>query len=284
MFGYVRPLQGELLVREHAMYRAYYCGVCKGLGKQCGPLCRMFLQFDFAMLALALDETLEDGAQIQSARCSVNPLSKLPVATGQSIEYCSDAHGILLHGKAIDAKADKEASMLLYPFTKAMTKKAARRQTELSVAMDKMLHDQAQAEKSKADIDQSSQPFALFCQSMFTPPWLSPPHANAMGWLGYNLGKWIYFVDGLEDYDRDKKKQSFNPWHVYGEREEAVSKALPLLHQCADQALAAWDVLPERRNYNIVHNILEQGLFDMAQKVAYNRSKKEDYFDYQTGS
>ena len=28
--------------------------------------------------------------------------------------------------------------------------------------------------------------------------------------LAYNLGKWIYLIDALDDFDKDKKKKNFN--------------------------------------------------------------------------
>ena len=28
--------------------------------------------------------------------------------------------------------------------------------------------------------------------------------------MGYNMGKWIYLIDALDDYDKDKKKGAFN--------------------------------------------------------------------------
>ena len=31
MFGYVKPLSDELLVKEHNFYRATYCGICRAM-------------------------------------------------------------------------------------------------------------------------------------------------------------------------------------------------------------------------------------------------------------
>ncbi len=38
MFGYVRPLKPELLVREYSQYKAVYCQLCRVLGQEYGPL------------------------------------------------------------------------------------------------------------------------------------------------------------------------------------------------------------------------------------------------------
>ena len=36
MFGYVKPVVGELLVKEHEFYKATYCGICRAMKKHTG--------------------------------------------------------------------------------------------------------------------------------------------------------------------------------------------------------------------------------------------------------
>ncbi|HQQ40586.1 MAG TPA: DUF5685 family protein, partial [Clostridia bacterium] len=48
MFGYIRPLECELKVREQAEYRAFYCGLCKTIGRRYGTLERLTLSYDCA--------------------------------------------------------------------------------------------------------------------------------------------------------------------------------------------------------------------------------------------
>ena len=33
MFGYVKPVVSELLVKEHEFYKATYCGICRSMKK-----------------------------------------------------------------------------------------------------------------------------------------------------------------------------------------------------------------------------------------------------------
>ena len=55
MFGYVIPRKSELRVREWESYRAYYCGLCKELGREYGFLSRFVLNYDLVLLALTAD-------------------------------------------------------------------------------------------------------------------------------------------------------------------------------------------------------------------------------------
>ena len=54
MFGYIRPLEGELKVREQREYRGYYCGLCKSIGARYGQIERLSLSYDCAFLAALL--------------------------------------------------------------------------------------------------------------------------------------------------------------------------------------------------------------------------------------
>ena len=59
MFGYLRPLQDELKVKEARLYRAVYCGICRAMAQRAGQLPRLALQYDAvlpALLWLALSE------------------------------------------------------------------------------------------------------------------------------------------------------------------------------------------------------------------------------------
>ncbi len=270
MFGYVRPHMSELRVREADVYRAFYCGVCRRLGKQCGPACRLFLQYDFAMLALTMDVVFEEQCGISRVPCAVNPLNHLNAADGDAVRYAADAHGILLLGKAMDDRADGGILRRVpVQIIRRMTKAACGRRKWLHEAMAAMLAAQAAAERDAATrIDDACEPFGEFCAAMFTPDEAPEAYRETLRWMGLHLGKWIYMADALDDYDKDMKKEVFNPWRCYGTRSEAVERALPHMNLCAEQALLAWDVLPDRRAHAIVRNILEMGLYETAKRIA----------------
>ena len=52
MFGYVKPVVGEMLVREHEFYKATYCGICRAMKKHTGALSNVTLSYDSVFLAL----------------------------------------------------------------------------------------------------------------------------------------------------------------------------------------------------------------------------------------
>ena len=52
MFGYVRTMDSELKVKEHELYKATYCGLCRSMGEVCGGSSRLTLSYDGVFLSL----------------------------------------------------------------------------------------------------------------------------------------------------------------------------------------------------------------------------------------
>lgn len=97
MFGYVVPYKDELKVREYKLFRAFYCGLCKTLGKSSNQLTRFGLNYDFTFLALLLTALDEDEPQINHEGCIVNPFKKNPlIKKNQHLEYAADLNVIFV--------------------------------------------------------------------------------------------------------------------------------------------------------------------------------------------
>ena len=52
MFGYVRTDTPYLYIKDDTLYKAMYCGVCKGIGEVCGNSARMGLSYDVTFLSV----------------------------------------------------------------------------------------------------------------------------------------------------------------------------------------------------------------------------------------
>jgi septum site-determining protein MinD len=50
MFGYIKPQQSDLLVRQYELYRALYCGLCDTITSKVSPALSLSLSYDFVFL------------------------------------------------------------------------------------------------------------------------------------------------------------------------------------------------------------------------------------------
>ncbi len=107
MFGYVRPLRDELKVRDFDRFKSAYCGLCRAISARYGFFPRLFLNYDFAFLAVVLSvgET-EHG--LHCAPCPASPFrKKCSCVRSPAFDLAADESVILTYRKLRDAAEDE---------------------------------------------------------------------------------------------------------------------------------------------------------------------------------
>ena len=110
MFGYIRPLECELRVREQQEYRGVYCGLCKSIGRRFGQLERLTLSYDCAFLALSLF-AIAGGETFSRGNCGPRIYrGKRPIADASPVlDYAADVNVLLAWHKAADDERDEKS-------------------------------------------------------------------------------------------------------------------------------------------------------------------------------
>jgi hypothetical protein len=80
MFGYVRTDMPYLFMKDDVLYKAMYCGVCKGIAQTCGLCARMGLSYDVAFLSVILHNIAGIDVKIEKSHCLTHRLRKKPMA------------------------------------------------------------------------------------------------------------------------------------------------------------------------------------------------------------
>ena len=80
MFGYVKPDNPNMYVKDVVLYKASYCGLCKSLGKSCGQKARMCLSFDLSFLSCFLHNVMNVDMQVEKQRCILHHIKPRPVS------------------------------------------------------------------------------------------------------------------------------------------------------------------------------------------------------------
>ncbi len=271
MFGYIRPCRPELKIKDDAFFKSYYCGVCKALGKCAGPVCRMLLQYDLVFLSV-LHDGIKDDCTPSVFRCPFK-LRRVNAQTGASVTYAAEAHILLSAAKLKDDRQDgRKDGLLAGAILTAKEKRIAEKYPVLQKELSDMLREQKELEdRNCTDPDEAAEPFARFCAQLFS---LNMPENSqpSLRFMGYNIGKWIYWTDALDDYDKDAKKGSYNVWRLHGfSREEAAKWALPIMQQCISQAQLCYDLLEGNKTSMLIENILNEGMPRVMDAVAEGR-------------
>lgn len=222
MFGYIKIYKSELLVREYEAYKSVYCGLCKAMGKEYSFLSRLTLSYDCTFYAMFLMSLKRSCNGFESGRCRFNPFKKCSYCKCESdaLSKAAAVSVILSYYKVVDDINDsgglkRTALKIVKPFFSRWRKKAAKRYPEIDKLAEKMLSSQLNAEKdSGCTLDMAADPTAEFLASLLELEG-SGDDARIYRQIGYGLGRFIYLADAADDYIKDVKSNSFNPFKQY---------------------------------------------------------------------
>ena len=263
MFGYVNVYKDLLRIRDYNIFRAYYCGLCRQLGKSFNTLTRLGLSYDMTFLAILISSLEEKMPAMKAKRCLVHPFAKRAVAENDyGIEYAADMSVILTYLKLKDDWNDEKSFKSLFrvfyffPYKKSASKHAVKFRT-----IDTCMKELGRLESENCPSpDMAADCFGRLLECVFDISGGNRP----LAWLGYNIGRYIYLADALSDMADDIKTKSYNPFFAaYGEKclsDSVKSSVKDSLLLTLTEISNAYNLLKIRKNKEILDNIIYIGL------------------------
>lgn len=211
MFGYVKTDFPNLYVKDTILYKAMYCGLCKSIGKVTGQKGRLVLNYDLTFLSVLLHNVLGIDVVIEKEHCAVHLITKRPIAKSDELsEKIGALNVILAYHKLSDDVLDNNKGRIKRAFFKKSYKKAKKFQPILDQIVARHYADLVNYEKTNGDsVDLSANPFSQMMVDIVKEI-TGDKFTFELEELSYNLGKWIYLIDALDDFDKDKQKNNFN--------------------------------------------------------------------------
>lgn len=276
MFGYVRPLQPEIRIKDLALYRAVYCGLCKTLGQTYGAAARLSLSYDLTFLAALLSSFASETPDLRPSRCMLSPLGRKPTLRPSPIlQSCATLSVLLSYQRAVDDQKDGRywrGKAVALSFGPAY-RRAKRKEPQLHGLIERHLAVLARMEQGRPD-PAACEPFAALLQELFQS--LAQRHVAAtfankalaagIGRLGGDLGRWIYLIDAIDDLDGDVDHGRWNPLGGLNRQaaRDFAKDRLEQLELCLDQTAA---LLPYQQGSGLIENIVTRGLPDVRRQV-----------------
>ncbi len=275
MFGYVRPLRGELKVREFEAYKAAYCGLCHALKGSFGFAARFCVNYDLTFLAMLLSKEAPAFSQRRCIACihrKKNCCDKSP-----ALERAAACSVILSWWKLADMGADGGAFDKLKAFggrllLRRAYKKASRALPGFAETVETRLKVLAGLEKEKCEsLDLPADEFArLLCAAA---PEESGERGRILSQLLYHIGRWVYIVDAADDLEEDIASGAYNPiilrFGLQGRSLDGEEKAWieATLKHSANLAAAAMELLEDNSWSPVLRNIVYLGLPAVTEQV-----------------
>lgn len=269
MFGYIRPLECELKVREQAEYRGYYCGLCKTIGARYGQIERLTLSYDCAFLA-ALLSAISGGAGFTRGNCGPRCYrGKRPIANRSgALEYAADVNILLAWHQAADDVADEKSAKALA--ARAALSRASHKAAKRHPALDRSIRENMERLKACeteriASTDEPSDAFGKTLSAVIlNAPTLPQSERAAADWMFYNLGKWVYLMDAWDDREKDEKSGSYNPFLLTG---MDAQRAEFYLNITRGEAEKGYDLIGFSQPGGLIDNIMRLGLRSAQMRV-----------------
>lgn len=290
MFGYVKPFTPELRVKDFALYRGFYCGLCKTLRRKYGIKSKFLLNYDCTFAALLLSLVCDDRKEYCKAqRCSFNPLGrKVPVAQpSRPLDFAAALNVLLAYYSMQDNWQDEKkivsrAGAALY--RRAM-QRAAREYPQVNIAVRKALRTLHTAEEMRvADIDTAANASAELLSAAVSCYGFDDESTGViMRIMCFNIGRWIYLADAWNDREADKKSGSYNPFNLVDADRD---KAMHLMYLALKNARDAYELMEKNESSpiaDIIENVLEHGCVETTESVlngSFGKKKTSSEYVY----
>ncbi len=214
MFGYINATK-EQLGEDYETFCAYYCGLCKQLGKSCSHSSRLGLSYDITFLAIILSSVIEEDDIKAEKRCVMHPVKKrLCVSHNKVLDYCAKIACILSYEKCRDDWNDEKSikAILGMAMYRRAYLKAQKSFPEAAHFIQEKLSQLSRIEcENIKDIDMAADSFAQILSMLFSPKFIEDNNAlRQLEWFGYNVGRWIYIIDAINDLRDDYKNGAYN--------------------------------------------------------------------------
>ena len=223
MYGYVRVGEGELKTREYELYRAFYCGLCREMGRTTGFSSRVSLSYDAAFLAIVRCAVVGESISVSRRRCFVHPTRKRPaVESNETLASVACASAILARAKLDDVRADERgasrfAAALGSPWARRWSRRGEKRLAGLEERVQHHLSRLSELEaERRASVDDAAGIFGELLGEVAAFD-VDGDEGRLLREIGELTGRFIYVCDACDDAAEDARRGRYNPLvEIYG--------------------------------------------------------------------
>lgn len=283
MYGYIVPHKDTLPKSDFVLYRSFYCGMCCQTGELYGSLPRFTTNYDFAFFSALMHDYAQADVVIEERPCILNPKKKALLRPNPLLMRLAAANIILSYQKAADGVIDGDG--IKYRVVRRMLKgplgKAKKLCPEVYEAVSRAYKKQREVEKSNVQsVDRAADPFASLMRELPELILGVKTDDNLKG-LCYNVGKFVYLADALDDITEDVKHKRYNPFAAaYGDFEDKKSflekhkgeLEFCLFGVCA-RAAECFNGLRFTQSYALLKNIVFEGMPEKAKELLRSEKK-----------
>ena len=272
MFGYVTANWKELPKEQQDRYGSVYCGICRAIRNQSGQIARLGLSYDMTFLALTLMSLYEPEEESGKNNCLMHPVKRRPWVDNAFIRYSADMNVALAYYNCLDDWQDdrKASAKTMAKLLESKLPEIESRWPRQCAAIRACLSELALLEKENcANPDLPAGVFGSLMGELFVVE--EDIWADTLRQMGQSLGRFVYLLDAALDYDKDRKKNKYNPYLAM-DTGKVWEKWEEYLVLTMGRCTAAFEKLPLVQDKALLDNILYSGVW-----IRYRNREEGDH-------
>lgn len=228
MFGYVRPLNSELLVKDSELYKAVYCGLCRYGGKNISHLTRWLLNYDFVLFALLRMALTDERVCVLQKRCPYKLKKTNCLCADGAYGLSCSAFGLLTCANLEDDIKDKKGvkrffKKMLLPLFRHIKNKSDRKDGLADIVKKGMDTVSAAEKENCTSVDKAADGCGVMMGEIAAHGITDVERKRIAFTCGYHIGRFVYLIDAFDDLAEDEKSGNYNPFLAhYGSLRTAV--------------------------------------------------------------
>ena len=284
MFGYVVVDKEKLTPQENALYRAFYCGTCKTIKQEYGNLARVCTTYDITFFSILSHDCLNYPVQLTNESCIANPFQKKLIVKDNPLmrKICAISVLLVYYKLQDDIIDGKKSRKILNTLFAKQVNKAKTIFPEADAIISKYYEKLRELEiANESIIDKVCDCFGLMLKELFLL--VNPDRDDNLYSLAYNVGRYIYLIDAVDDLEDDAKSGNYNPFiAAYGKEmsfedfmKKHGSEVEFAVYGTVNKAICAFNDRQYNQSYLLLKNIVHYGLKRRADDVFLGRKPQK---------
>ena len=215
MFGYLDVEKDKLVDGQRGLWQTFMCGLCFDTKARYGNFPRMFISNDINFFNVLFHSVMNFEVEVEHKKCFSYPLKKRTVLKHTDLTDKLSVANVLLtywniYDDTVDGGSPVKASVLkILRFAYAQAQQDFAELDQMLATRYQQLRDMEQVNCDS--IDRVADAFAQLAKN-FAVLVLGERATELVQTLCYNLGKWIYLIDALDDVSKDLRRHNYNPF------------------------------------------------------------------------
>lgn len=258
-------------MRDLLEYRQYYCGLCRALKDTYHRT--VDLAYDAAFVHILGDGLTDAVSPAEIVRCAAHPVRGTTARHTPSAPYAAAVNILMAYSKAHDDVRD-DGGLRAWLTREALRRRyraAGELHPAMAAATEECDEHMLLVETSNCSLpDEAAEPYGVLFGRVLME--LDVVQSHILYDIGYNIGRWVYLIDAIDDMDKDAEHGQYNVYNeamrVEGITKDALrSRAAFSLHFTLAQAADALGRLDLKKNRALLDNIVRLGLYQQTQSV-----------------